>query len=369
MKKLWFCILCIFLVAFGGMMLRPRLPEGPGSGQPAKPDPITEKIAAMTPEEKAGQLMLVGLEGRTPSEAFQQEMKDHPYGGVILFDRNMENPAQVKALTGRLQDLSGDIPLFIGLDEEGGQVARMKDTLPAPPSQAAIGATGNPDMAQKWAAETGRQLKQLGINLNLAPVADVGSGAGRSYSSHPATAAKFVERALDGYQQVHLMACVKHFPGLGKGQEDTHKGRVTVSASRETLEREDLLPFREALEKFPEPRFAMMVTHVDYPALDPDWPASLSRKVMGDLLRNRLHFDGIIMTDDLTMGAIAGSWPLEEAAVRALGAGADQVMVCHDPEAIRKVHQAIAAAIREGKLPKDQVDRSLYRILKTKESL
>lgn len=165
------------------------------------------------------------------------------------------------------------------------------------------------------------------------------------------------------------MACVKHFPGLGKGQEDTHKGRVTVSASRETLEREDLLPFREALEKFPESRFAMMVTHVDYPALDPDWPASLSRKVMGDLLRNRLHFDGIIMTDDLTMGAIAGSWPLEEAAVRALLAGADQVMVCHDPEAIRKVHQAIAAAIREGKLPKDQVDRSLYRILKTKESL
>ena len=98
----------------------------------------------------------------------------------------------------------------------------------------------------------------------------------------------------------------------------------------------------------------MMVTHVDYPALDPDWPASLSRKVMGDLLRNRLHFDGIIMTDDLTMGAIAGSWPLEEAAVRALGAGADQVMVCPDPEAIRKVHKAIAAAIREGKLPKDQ---------------
>lgn len=369
MKKLWFCIFCILLTAVVGMVLRPRFPEEPGAGQPAELDPIAARIAAMTPEEKAGQLMLVGMDGVSPSTSFQQEMKDHPYGGVILFDRNMESPAQVKELNRRLQALAGKMPLFIGLDEEGGQVARMKDSLPAPPSQASIGAAGKPEEARKWAAKTGKALKQLGFNLNLAPVADVGSGAGRSYSSHPATAASFVEQALAGYQEVHLMACLKHFPGLGKGQEDTHKGRVTVSASRETLEREDLLPFRRALEKYPDPRFAIMVTHVDYPALDPEWPASLSQSIMGDLLRKRLHFDGLILTDDLTMGAIAGSWPLEEAAVRALLSGADLVMVCHDPEQIRRVHAAIARAIQAGKLPQDQVDKSLYRILKAKGTL
>lgn len=369
MKKLWFCIFCILLTAVVGMVLRPHFPEEPGAGQPAKLDSIAERIAAMTPEEKAGQLMLVGIDSISPSPSFQQEMKDHPYGGVILFDRNMESPAQVKELNRRLQALAGKIPLFIGLDEEGGQVARMKDSLPAPPSQASIGASGKPEEARKWAAKTGKALKQLGFNLNLAPVADVGSGTGRSYSSHPDIAARFVEQALAGYQDVHLMACLKHFPGLGKGQEDTHKGRVTVSASRETLEREDLPPFRRALEKYPNPRFAVMVTHVDYPVLDPKWPASLSQNIMGDLLRKQLHFDGLILTDDLTMGAIAGSWPLEEAAVRALLAGADLVMVCHGPEQIRQVHTAIARAIREGKLPQDQVDRSLYRIFKAKETL
>ena len=369
MKKLWLCIFCILLVAVAGLVLRPSFPKGTEEEKPDQADPLAQKIAAMTPEKKAGQLMLVGMDGTGPSAAFQKELQENHYGGVILFDRNMEDPAQVKTLNTRLQSLAQPAPLFIGVDEEGGQVARMKDKLPAPPSQEAIGRTGKPERAEAWAIKIGKQLKALGFNLNLAPVADVGSGAGRSYSKDPATAALYVEQALAGYGKVPLMACLKHFPGLGKGEEDTHKGRVTVSASRDTLEREDMLPFRQALERFPEPRFAIMVTHVEYPALDPDWPASLSQVIMGDLLREQLQFGGLIITDDLTMGAIAGRWPLEEAAVRALQAGADLVMVCHGPEKIRQVHSAIARAIREGQLPQDQVDRSLYRILQAKERL
>ena len=133
MKKLWFCIFCILLTAVVGMVLRPRFPKEPGAGQPAELDPIAERIAAMTPEEKAGQLMLVGMDGVSPSTSFQQEMKDHPYGGVILFDRNMESSDQVKELNRRLQALAGKMPLFIGLDEEGGQVA-CRPHLPRLPS-------------------------------------------------------------------------------------------------------------------------------------------------------------------------------------------------------------------------------------------
>ena len=369
MKKLWFCIFCIFLVGFVGMVLRPRFPREHGTGKPTQGDPIREKIAAMAPEEKAGQLMLVGMEGTEPSAAFQKELQENHYGGGIFFDRNMKDPNQVKALNSRLQDLARPEPLLIGVDEEGGQVARMKDQLPAPPSQEAIGRTGDPAQAEAWAAKTGTRLKALGFNLNLAPVADVGSGMERSYSSHPATAAKFVEGALAGYQKVHLLACLKHFPGLGKGKEDTHKGQVIVSADRETLLREDGLPFRLALEKYPEPWFGVMVTHVRYPALDPDYPASLSPKIMGDLLRGQFHFSGLVLTDDLTMGAIASQYPLEEAAVQAVRAGADLVMVCHGPETIRRVHGALAKAIREGTLPREQVDAALYRILRTKEAL
>ena len=131
MKKLWFCIFCIFLVGFVGMVLRPRFPREHGTGKPTQGDPIREKIAAMAPEEKAGQLMLVGMEGTEPSAAFQKELQENHYGGVILFDRNMKDPNQVKALNSRLQDLARPEPLLIGVDEEGGQVARMKDQLPA----------------------------------------------------------------------------------------------------------------------------------------------------------------------------------------------------------------------------------------------
>lgn len=367
MKKLIVCLLGIALL--GAITVLRPLPKQTQTAPEAPKDPIVEKIHAMTPSQKAGQLMLVGLEGTEPSEAFAKELKQNQYGGVILFDSNLQSAEQTKRLTGRLQSLSTQSRLLIGVDEEGGQVARMKGFVEPPPSEAAIGRTGDPKQAEQWAQKTAGKLKELGFTLNLAPVADLGSANGRSYSKNAATVSKFVEGALTGYRKAHLLATLKHFPGLGKGQADTHVDEVVVDADRDTLLREDVKPFQDAMGQFPTEAFAIMVTHVRYPALDPDHPASLSRAIMTDLLRNQLQYKGIVMTDDLGMGAISKHVTMEQAGVQAIAAGADLVMICHNPEWIRQVHEGLTKAIEDGTLPEQRVDEALYRVLKAKEGL
>lgn len=366
MKKLLLCVLGIALL--GAITVLRPMPKQPQAPEAPK-DPIMEKIKAMTPAQKAGQLMLVGLEGTEPSEAFIKELKQNQYGGVILFDSNLQSAEQTKQLTGKLQSLSTESRLFIGVDEEGGQVARMKSFVEPPPSEAAIGRTGEPKQAEQWARKTAGKLKQMGFNLNLAPVADLGSANERSYSSNPATVSKFVEGALQGYQKAHLLATLKHFPGLGKGKADTHVDEVVVDAAKDTLLREDVKPFQDAMEQFPTEAFAIMVTHVRYPSLDPDHPASLSKAIMTDLLRAQLQYKGIVMTDDLGMGAISKHVDMEQAGVEAVKAGADLVMICHNPEWIRAMHRGLTKAIEDGTLPEQRVDEALYRVLKAKEGL
>ncbi len=367
MKKLIVCLLGIGLL--GALtMLRP-MPGQEKQGSETPKDPIVEKIHAMTPSQKAGQLMLVGLEGTEPSEAFVKEMKQNQYGGVILFDSNLASAKQTRQLTRKLQSLSTESRLLIGVDEEGGQVTRMKGFLEPPPSEAAIGRTEDPRQAEQWAQQTAGKLKSLGFNLNLAPVADLGSANERSYSRHAATVSKFVEGALTGYRKAHLLATLKHFPGLGKGQADTHQDEVVVDASQEQLLREDVKPFQDAMEKFPPQVFAIMVTHVRYPAFDRAHPASLSKAIMTDLLRGKLQYKGIVMTDDLGMGAISKHVGMEQAGVQAIQAGADLVMICHNPEWIRQVHRGLTRAIAEGTLPEDRVEEALYRVLKAKDGL
>lgn len=367
MKKLILCLLGIVLLGTV-TVLRPMREQG--NTVPKQPqDPILEKIRAMTPAQKAGQLMLVGMEGTEPGKAFTQEMQENQYGGVILFDSNLASAEQTKQLTGKLQSLSRESRLLIGVDEEGGQVARMKGFVEPPPSEAAIGRTGDPQQAQQWAEKTAGRLKALGFNLNLAPVADIGSTNERSYSRSAAAVSRFVEGALAGYRKAHLLACLKHFPGLGKGKADTHVDEVIVDIDRDTLLREDVKPFQDAMAQFPQETFAVMVTHVRYPALDAENPASLSKAVMTDLLRDRLQYRGIVMTDDLGMGAVSKHVTMEQAGVQAVQAGADLVMICHNPEWIREVHQGLTKAIEDGTLPEERVEEALYRVLEAKKEL
>ena len=338
-----------------------------------------EKAAAivqkMSDAEKVGQLLMIGIQGTELDADSRFMLSEYHIGGIILFDRNMKSQEQVRALNDSLQKNAADagLPLFLAIDEEGGAVARMKEAFPPPPAAAEIGRTGDPQAAYRYATDTAHGLKAMGFNLNFAPVADLGATYGRSYANDAATATKFVAAALEGHSDAGLLATIKHFPGLGRGESDTHEDTVTVHADRATLEASDLVPFREMIAKRNAAKntkgasgWFVMATHTMYPALDAKNPASLSPAILQGLLREELSYDGVIVTDDLEMGAISRHYGFDRAGVEAILAGADLVLVCHDYAHETAVYNGLLKAVKSGEISKDRLDASVRRIVKAK---
>lgn len=328
------CLAAFLLLSFLLTGCNPGSRQAPASSGAAEASTLDERVEAimssMTLKEKIGQMVMIGIHGTDVTEDSLFMLHQYHIGGIILFDRNMESPEQVKLLNAHLQkEAQEKLPLFIGVDEEGGLVARMKEKLPPPPSAREIGDTGNPEVAGEWAVKTAVALKGMGFNVNFAPVADVGMERGRSYSDDPYAVAAFVEEAGRGYESENLIYCLKHFPGLGQSQVDTHKDTSVVSADLTELRERDLFPFQSMImEKDPADYF-IMVSHAIYPALE-DVPASVSPVVQTDLLRKELKYDGVIITDDIAMRAVANHFTPEEVALRAVRAGADIVLSCHE---------------------------------------
>ncbi len=331
-------------------------------------DRIGAAVRRMTTAEKAGQLMMVGFYGDTANEDIAFLLREYGIGGVILFDRNISSAGQLQALTGDLQKMAGEWPLLVAIDEEGGLVVRGEEVIPPPPAAAEIGQSGDPAAARAWAARTAETLRSLGVNLNFAPVADLGLAGGRSYSDEPATVAAFAEAAADGYTDGGILCTLKHFPGIGKGRADTHEERVTVEAGLDTLTTEDMYPFRRVLAGHRDGDVLVMVGHIEYPAIDEACPASISPKVMA-ILRQETGFDGVVVTDDLGMGAVAARMSAAEAAVEAVRAGADLVLICHEYEDMNAAHQALCRAIEDGRIPADRVNEAVGRILRLKQKI
>lgn len=325
-------------------------------------------LSRMTLSEKIGQMVMIGVHGTELDADSRFMLSEYAVGGVILFDRNLETAEGVRRFTKELQEARhGEPPLFIAIDEEGGPVARMKDILPPPPAQAKIGESGDPAAARTWAKETAQSLRGFGFNLNFAPVADVGDGS-RCYSADAETVADFVREAAAGYAEEKMLCTLKHFPGLGKGEADTHLDTVVVNADRETLETEDLVPFRGMISKGDPAQFFVMVSHITYTALDENLPASLSPAVMTNLLRDELGWQGVIVTDDLEMGA-ADIFPFKELGVRAIEGGADLVLVCHEYAHQQDVYNGLLLAVQNGKIPESRIDESVRRILRAKMTI
>lgn len=333
------------------------------------PEERVERIlSAMTPAEKVGQMLMIGVHGTALNADSRFMLSEYAAGGVILFDRNLETADGVRRLTKELQDgRNGKLPLFIAIDEEGGPVVRMEDIVPPPPAQSEIGASGDPAQARKRAQEISKELRALGFNLNFAPVADVGESE-RCYSADAETVASFVQEAVRGYAEEGMICSLKHFPGLGKGKSDTHLETVVVDADRETLESEDLVPFRAVMEKGEAENFFVMVSHITYTALDGENPASLSPAVMTSLLRDEIGWRGVVVTDDLEMGA-ADVCPFDEMGVRAVEAGADLLLVCHDYGYQQDVYNGLLKAVQSGRIPEKRIDASVRRILRSKLTL
>jgi len=327
-------------------------------------------LQSMTLTERLGQMMIVGIHGKEVNEDILYQLRQFHFGGVILFDRNMESLAQVHKLTGDLQSMSEEkVPLFIAIDEEGGDVVRMEDCLNPPPAQRELGLSGNPELAENSAVEISEKLRSIGINVNFAPVADIGdlgSAGSRYFSQDPYITADFVAAAANGYEKQGIYYSLKHFPGIGKGETDSHFDSVVIKMSKGELLKEDILPFKRIIDEHDIRNFFVMVSHSTYPEISGNAPAAFSSEIMSGLLRQELGFDGVILTDDLEMGAVAKYNGFRNMGVLAVEAGADVVMVCHDYEHETDVYMGLLEAVKDGKLSEERINESVRRVIRMK---
>ena len=364
MKKIFLLIIAAIICAGCGEVKEVQADVMP------PPDPIELQLQSMTLEEKIGQMVMVGFYGTELNDDIRYLLDNFRFGGVILFDRNMESVAQTKKLTDDLQAFAKQkAPLLIATDEEGGRVARGRTFLEVAPSQEEIGLSGDVNAANYWARHNAAILKSIGVNINFAPVADVGTQDTRSFGNDAQLVTNFIEAAAQGYEAENFLYTLKHFPGIGKSKIDPHKEVSTVEVDRATLYAEDLPPFIKIIHWHDNSRFMIMVGHLKYDAIDAVNSASLSPAVMTGLLRNELGYSGVVITDDLEMGAIKNNVDLGTLGVKMILAGGDIALVCHNYDSQQIVYNSIVAAIKRGEISEQRIDESVRRILKLKAHL
>ena len=349
-----------------------------GCGQSAEPksevknptlhDAAVKMVADMSLEEKIGQMLLIGIDGTEIDEGALSMLRDYHVGGVILFDRNMNNKYQVTGLNANLQRLNKEynkLPLYLCVDQEGGMVVRMKQGLTVAPAAARIAEQGTPEDARRWAYQTAMELETIGFNVNFAPVLDIGIPYGRSYGHDAASVSKFTEAACRGYDQAGIIYSLKHFPGMGKSEVDPHTEQYRITASKEILLQEDTIPFKNIIQNFDNQDFMVMVGHLIYTGMD-TLPASVSPQVINNFLRNELGFQGIVITDDMEMGALTSMYGFREMGVAAVQAGVDVLLVCHNYEHQQQVYQGVLEAVKTNKLTTAAIDAAAVRIVENK---
>lgn len=333
-------------------------------------EPIEEKLNSMTLEEKIGQMVLIGVYGTELNDDIIYSLNQFHFGGVIFYDRNLESVEQAKKFANDIEYAANQkVPLFFAIDMEGGRVVRGKNFLEVAPSQEEIGYSGDVNNAKYWAEHNAAILKSIGVNLNFAPVADVGSRDTRSFGDDAQVVAQFVDAAAQGYEAENFLYTLKHFPGIGKSKIDPHQEISSVEDSREILDAEDLPPFKKIIRGHDNSKFMIMVGHLLYDALDPANSASLSPAIMTGLLRNELGFSGVVITDDLEMGAIKNHTDLPSLGVRMILAGGDIALVCHNYDSQQIVYNSILDAVKRGEISEERINESVRRILRMKAHL
>ncbi len=323
----------------------------------------------MSVRETVGQMFMISIGGTEPDYYVNKMIRERNIGGVLLFGHNMKSAAQTEALTGSLQELSmrtePSIPLFVAADHEGGEISHAPWVAPQP-TAARVGARGNPAEARAIAEEMGRELLRAGVNTDLAPVVDTGFGAaigGRSFGENPQLVAEMGAAAVEGFKVAGVVCAAKHFPNHGAATSDSHVSRPVVDHDLATLRSHDLPPFEAAIAAGVP---MVMVGHLLYPALDPERPASLSPRAIG-MLRGELGFDGVVITDDLAMAGATGGEPPAGAAVEAVKAGADLLVISSLPQQQADAYDAVVAAVESGEVPREYIQASVERILRAKD--
>ena len=331
---------------------------------------VDKLVANMSDADKVGQLLMIGIHGKTLNDDAKFMLNEYRVGGIILFDRNMESKDQVKSLitdinkTGKSAGLT---PLFIGIDQEGGAVARMEDQLIKVPPAEELGKEPI-EQAVSLAKQSGTELKDLGFNINFAPVADLGLTYGRSFSTNPDDVVRYASAVGKAYDEAGLWYSYKHFPGIGKTDVDLHADTSVVPVSKETLLNEDTKVFVDLIKQSKPNTYAIMVSHAMYPQIDADYPSSLSKAIITDWLRKDMGYNGVVVTDDMDMGALAKHYTFGDMAVQSILAGSDILLVCHEYEHMQEAYNGLMKAVKDGRISKERLDESVKRILLMKMS-
>lgn len=329
---------------------------------------------AETIEEKIGQLFFVGISGSELNSDNRNLLEKILPGGICFFSRNIKSPEQTVSFIQNIKEILPDKPLF-SIDQEGGLVDRLRRILTPMP---AAGAIKSSEQAKQLAALTSKALRLLGFNMNFAPVVDVidedrtvkSNGLySRAFGGSEKDVVQLAGIYLETLQKNGCLGCLKHFPGLGDSQTDSHEELPIVNLTSSALSAIDLVPYRELFIE--NQVHAVMVAHAAYPLLDLQetdadgklLPSSLSYNIINNLLRREMKFDGLIISDDLEMGAILKNYSIGEACVMAINAGVDMVSICADPSRIQEGFETVVAAVKTGRIAASRIEESLERVL------
>ncbi|HZD93848.1 MAG TPA: beta-N-acetylhexosaminidase [Candidatus Sulfotelmatobacter sp.] len=322
-----------------------------------------------TLRRQVGQLLILGFDGLEIDSKLRTTLSTLQPSGVILFARNIEEPQQTWRLL-RDAQASTRVPMFLCVDLEGGTVDRLKKVIAPAPSVEQVFATGNRKLFRMHGSILGLEARALGFNTDFAPVFDLGFEASRSVltsrtaSVDPKQTIAYAREFLKGLKAAKVLGCGKHFPGLGEGNLDSHHGMPVVQKSWKAMWDQDLLPYRELRAQIP----FVMVAHATYPEVtDNQLPASLSRKWMQDVLRKKIGYRGLIISDDLEMGGVLSTGEIEDVAVKTLRAGADMFLVCHNQELVWRGYEAVLRTAERDRKFAAQIEQAARRVVSFKK--
>lgn len=377
MKKIYIIALSLILFFMVGCINQdvevpviPPIVEEP-KPEPPKPDPIEEIVNSMTLEEKIGQLIVVGIEGPTINEKDISHIINSKVGGFIFFARNIENDNQVLELLNSLKDKNREnkIPLFLSIDEEGGRVSRLSKVYKNLPTASSLGLKDDIELSYEYGEILGLKLSSLGFNLDFAPVLDINSNPNnpvigdRAYSDSVQVVANNGLGVMMGINSQNIIAAAKHFPGHGDTGVDSHLELPMVDKSYEEISNLELIPFKTAIENDID---MIMVAHILFPKIDKDNPSTMSKAIIHDILRDDLDYNGVVISDDMTMGAIINNYSIEDASLKFLKSGGDIALICHGSENPDLVINRIKKAFDQDEITIEEIDEKVYRILALK---
>jgi beta-N-acetylhexosaminidase len=373
-RKIYMGLLFIAILAFSVVFIQLNMDANSKVEKGKDVDAITDShekiekmLGEMTLEEKVGQLMMVGFRGTEKSSEITELIEQKHIGGVIYFDRNMKSPEQVAKLSNSLQQTADQstlsLPLMVAVDQEGGNIIRMRERVSPLPSQQDLGENASVEDMYKVAKLNGAELGSMGININFAPVLDLSKTDERSLGKDPEKVYQYGKKAIQGLNDVSITGALKHFPGNGRSEIDPHVETSSVEANQLDLENSDIYPFKQIISEMDNQKFFVMVTHIKYPAYDKEKPASLSKVIIEDLLRGKLKYEGLVVTDDLEMGAVNKYFSYEDMGKQAILAGADLLLVCHEYSHELEVYNGLLKAAKTGEVPMDRINESVKRVL------